>query len=107
MLTKQAFYERQWGEFPELAQLLDKKELHCSWYENSSVYDIICSKMSRHFEIYALVNDNKHEIKEAIENNGDLIRKDLVNLSRSLKDLSRVLKQASLDIEKLSDPCKE
>jgi hypothetical protein len=105
-LTEQALYERRWGEFPGLAQLLDKKQLHWSWYGNSSVSDNIFSSMSRHFEICALVHDNEHEIKQAIENNGDQIRIDLHNLSRSLKDLSRQFEEASHDIEKLSYHCR-
>jgi hypothetical protein len=102
MLTKQAFYDLQWGEFPELAHLLDKKELHSSWYGNSSVYD----SMSRHLTITDIVNDNEHEIKQAIENNGDQIRIDLYNLSRSLKELSWKFAQASHDIEKIAYHCK-
>ena len=105
-LTEQAFYERRWGEFPALAQLLDKKQLHWSWYGNSSVSDNIFSSMSRHFEICALVHDNEHEIKQAIEDNGDLVRKDLAHLSQYLKALSRQFEQASHDIEKLSYHCK-
>ena len=106
MLTEQAFYERRWGELPELAKLLDLKQLHCSWYGKSSVSDNIFSSMSRHFEIYALVSDNEQEIKQAIEDNGDLIRKDLAHLSQYLKALSRQFEQASHDIEKLSYHCR-
>ena len=101
-LTEQALYERRWGEFPALAELLDKKQLHWSWYGNSSVSDNIFSSMSRHFEIFALVNENEHEIKKAIEDNDDQIRLDLVKLSQSLKDLSKQFEQASHDVEKLS-----
>ena len=106
MLSEQAFYERRWGEFPALAQSLDKKQLHWSWYVNSSVSDNIFSSMSRHYEIFALVNENEHEIKQAIEDNGDQIRLDLVKLSQSLKQLSWKFVQASHDIENLAYHCK-
>jgi hypothetical protein len=107
MLTKQAFYDLQWGEFPELAHLLDKKELHSGWYGYSSQLNI----MSRYLTITDIVNENEHEIKQAIENNiennnGVQLHRDLVNLSRSLKELSSKFVQASHAIENLAYHCK-
>jgi hypothetical protein len=101
MRTKQDFYDLQWGEFPELAHLLDKKELQ-GWYGYSSELN----RMSRYLPITDIVNENEHEIKQAIENNGDQIRLDLVKLSQSLKQLSWKFVRASHDIENLAYHCK-
>jgi hypothetical protein len=103
MLTKRDFYDLQWGEFPELAHLLDKKELHSGWYGYSSQLDI----MSRHLTIADIVNENEHEIKQAIEENNDVqLHTDLVKLSQSLKQLSWKFVRASHDIENLAYHCK-
>ena len=95
MRTKQDFYDLQWGEFPELAHLLDKKELQ-GWYGYSSELN----EMSRYLPITDIVNENEHEIKQAIENNNSVqLHTDLVKLSQSLKRLSWKFVQASHDIE--------
>jgi hypothetical protein len=95
MLTERALYERKWKHFPELAKLLDQKQLGVNWTGPSSVSDNILDQVPRILEIFALVQDNESEIERAVMGIGDPIRRDLLKLSDALTWASDKFAEAS------------
>ena len=94
-LTPEGYYHRKWGKFPELGKLLGKKRLSDHWFGRTSASDNIFDQISRFHDISALVQDNEVEIKKAVIDIGDPIRRELIELSQTLKWVSEHFARAS------------
>ena len=101
-LTKEAYHERQWGSFPELAKLLDKKQLSAEWTGLSSVSDNIFDKVHRFLRIFALVHDSESLVEQALMEIGDPVGEELHTLSRALTWASEVFEEASKQVSQLA-----
>lgn len=87
-LTEEALYQRTWGSFPQLARLLDRKELGPEWTGYSSASDNTFAKIDRHLNMYALIIENEHEITQAIYRIGIPLRDELADLAQELEAIA-------------------
>ena len=102
LLTERAHYERMWKNLPELAKLLDKKQLSLNWTGPTSVSDNIFDSVTRLVRIYALVKDNEPEIEEAAKKIGSPLHLDLMELSRTLSSAGDFFSQESHSISRFA-----
>lgn len=95
MLTKKAMTDRKWMHCPELAKLLEEKQLSIRWTGATSVSDSMFDEINRILTIFALVQDSEQVIGEAIAEQGDLIRSELMHLSSALNWAAEKFLEAS------------
>ena len=87
-LTKEALYERTWGEFPELAKILYVKRPGPEWTGYTSVSDNIFDSFGRLLHMFALIEENENEIHEALLRLGYPLHQELNEVSRRLQWIS-------------------
>lgn len=87
-LTEKALYERTWGEFPELAKILDVKQLGPEWTGYTSASDSVFDKFDRLLHLFALIQENEHELHDALLRLEPPLRKELNEVSRRFQWIS-------------------
>lgn len=102
-LTEQALYERTWGEFPELAKILDRKQLGPEWTGYTSVSDNVFDRVERLLKLFALIQENEPEVYDAVLRVDHPLRKELREASRSLKRISEGFAEFSKFTSDLAD----
>lgn len=94
-LTKEAQYERTWGEFPELANILDVKRPGSEWTGYTSVSDNVFDRFSRLLHMFALIQESEREIHDAFLRLGPPLRQELKEVSRRLRWISEEFERYS------------
>lgn len=94
-LTKEALYEREWGAVPELAKLLNRKQLSPEWTGYTSASDNFVARVDRLLTLFALIQENEQEVHDAILRVGGPLRTEMTELSQELRWISERFAEAS------------
>ena len=94
-LTKEAQYERTWGEFPELAKLLDVKRPSPEWTGYTSVSGNAFDRFNRLLHMFALIQESEREIHDTFLRSGPPLRQELNEVSRRLQWISEEFERYS------------
>jgi hypothetical protein len=103
-LTEKAEFERMWGRYPKLGNLLGKKSISGKWYGASTASDNIFDRFNRLLQIVALVSDNTKELNELInskELNSKEIDYELHLLGEELEDASNKIQLMRNEIKSI------
>ena len=103
-LTKEAFYERRWGRFPQLSKILDDAELSVRWIGVSSASNNIFDDIENILKVSALVLDHGVVVNEfSVESreHNMLVHNELSLLTDESMEAAEFLKHHAEEIKKI------
>ena len=106
-LTDKAIFDRMWGPYPTIANLISNKQLdNVRWTGLTTASNNIFEEITRIIEIQALVQDHSEEIKANIIIESNLNKRDLIRelhqLENAIYRISDELKSFAKDVKKIS-----
>jgi hypothetical protein len=102
-LTREAYQERKWGQFPILRKVLEAKEIPAHYFGVSSASDNMFDAMGRLLEIAVLVREFENQLKEtALSLGPEKMQDDLRTLEQALERAQSFFGQSIHQVRTLS-----
>ena len=103
-LTREAYQERKWGQFPTLRKILEAKEIPAHYFGVSSASDNMFDAMGRLLEIAVLVREFEDQVKETARSLGpSQMCDDLRTLEQGLKKAQSFFEKSIHQVRMLSE----
>jgi hypothetical protein len=99
MLIEEAMYERMWGQFPTLGEILGAKTIPDHYFGPTSISDNEFDRVQRLMRIAILPGENSNEIKTQLDDlAGYRLREELHHVAIILEETAQRFHARSLEL---------